>query len=261
MPYATASDDTRIYYETYGDGAPVLFIHGGGGNTICWYQQVPFFARKYKVIVMDLRGFKNSPCVPERNHPRHYPADVLAILEQEGIGKVNLVCQSLGAWAGLPLAVKHPERVQTLFISGSPTPAYSPETWEILRKAGKTFDDGRHDLRSKSIGWNRKNVEARPEMLHLYGCIKALNPKGFLALTMQADDVKIHPTEFEGYRVPTLMTGGSHDDFLTPESHHLVAKLLPGSRKYTFEDSGHSPYFETPDEFNRVVLEFLDAHN
>ncbi len=42
MPYATASDDTRIYYETYGEGAPVLFIHGGGGNTICWYQQVPF---------------------------------------------------------------------------------------------------------------------------------------------------------------------------------------------------------------------------
>lgn len=261
MPFATAPDNVRIYYEAYGDGEPVLFIHGGGGNTICWYQQVPFFAQKYKVIVMDLRGFKHSVCPLESNHPRHYPTDVLAILDQEGIDQINLVCQSLGAWAGLPLAVKHPKRVRTLFISGSPTPAYSPKTWEILRTAGQTFDDGGSDLRSKSIGWNRANVAAKPEMLHLYSCIKALNPKGFKALTMQDDDVKIHPAEFDGYRVPTLMTGGNHDDFLTPDSHHLVAQLLPGSQKYTFENSGHSPYFETADEFNRVVAEFLDAHN
>ena len=257
MSYVTSFDGTRIYYETYGQGKPLLFIHGGGGNTICWYQQVPFFAKKYKVIVMDLRGFKNSPCPVELNHTRHYPADVLALLDHEGIDKVNLVCQSLGAWAGLPLAVKHPERVESLFISGSPTPAYSPQTWQILTNPGEHFDAAGKDLRSKSVGWNRQNVEAHPEMLHLYSCIKALNPAGFTARTMQSDDVKIHPEEFNNYKIPTLMTGGSHDDFLTPDSHHLVAALIPGASKYTFENSGHSPYFESADEFNRVLAEFL----
>lgn len=260
MPFATSFDGVKLYYETYGEGAPVLFIHGGGGNTIVWYQQIPFFARKYKAIVMDLRGFKQSICPVDRIHTRHFPQDVLAILDQEKIEKVALVCQSLGAWAGLPLAVRNPERVSALFISGSPTPAYSPRTWEILKTAGATFDAGGADMRSTSIGWNRGNVASAPEMLHLYGRLKALNPPGFKATTMQAEDVKIHPADFEGYHVPTLMTGGAHDDFLTPDSHLLVSELIPGCRSYTFKDAGHSPYFETPAEFNEVLGRFLAEH-
>ena len=261
MSFATSFDGVEIYYETYGEGPPVLFVHGGGGNTIVWYQQVPVFAKKYKVIVMDLRGFKNSLCPEEKIDPVHFPKDVLALLDKEGIDKVSLVCQSLGAWAGLPVAVRHSERVRCLFISGSPTPAYSERNWEVLRSSGSTFDSSGADLRSKSVGWNRQKVAEYPAMLFLYGRLKALNPKGFTAKTMQSDAVKIHPDEFVGYSVPTLMTGGSHDDFLTPESHHTVAALIPGAAVYTFKDAGHSPYFETPDEFNSVLTAFLDRNH
>ncbi|MGH7471510.1 MAG: alpha/beta fold hydrolase [Longimicrobiales bacterium] len=256
MSFATAQDGTKIYYETYGDGKPVLFIHGGGGNTIVWYQQVPIFSETHKVIVMDLRGFKSSVCPTERIHPRYFPGDVLAILDQERIEKISLVCDSLGAWAGVPLAVRNPERVHSLFISGSPTPIYSEKTWDILKTAAQTFDNGGDDLRSKSIGWNRKKIN--PTVLYLYGRLKALNPKGFKALTMQSDDVKIYPSDLIGYSVPTLMTGGSHDDFLTPDIHHLATELIPGCKSYTFQDAGHFPYFETPDEFNSVLARFLE---
>ena len=63
-------ENTKLYYEVHGDGYPVFFIHGGGGNTMAFFQQVPFFARDYKVITVDLRGFKNSICEPEFGHPQ-----------------------------------------------------------------------------------------------------------------------------------------------------------------------------------------------
>ncbi|MSQ73399.1 MAG: alpha/beta fold hydrolase [Betaproteobacteria bacterium] len=61
-------------------------------------------------------------------------------------------------------------------------------------------------------------------------------------------------------RTPTLIMGGRHDHFLTPEHHLPIASLVPGAKSRTFENSGHSAYFEESQEFNRVVAAFLDSH-
>lgn len=253
--------DVNLYYEIHGEGHPVFFVHGGGGNTMCWFQQVPFFQRRYKAITVDMRGFKQSHCAPELVHPRYFPDDMLAIMDAEGIDRAAFVCQSLGAWAGLPLAVRHPERVSCLFITGSPTPAWSEENWHVLKTAGDTFNSGRLGGagRGDGVGWNRKTVKERPELFFLYSQIKQLNGP-FDARTMQDDSVKLHPEDFADFSVPTFIGGGTHDDFLTPTSHLHVQTLIPGAQTYTFEDAGHSPYFETPDEFNQVAGRFLKQY-
>jgi pimeloyl-ACP methyl ester carboxylesterase len=257
MPMINTQDST-LYYEVHGEGHPVFLIHGGGGNTMCWFQQIPHFSRRFKVITVDMRGFKHSRCAPELVHPRYFPDDMRAIMAAERIDRAAFVCQSLGAWAGLPLAVRNPELVSCLFITGSPTPAWSEENWRVLTEAGETFNSGRLGSagRDGGVGWNLKTVVERPELLFLYSQIKQLNGP-FDARTMQDDCVKLYAEDFVGYKVPTFIGGGSHDDFLTPTSHFHVSKLIPGAQCYTFENSGHSPYFETPDEFNRVADEFL----
>ena len=260
MPFANASDGVSIYYETHGEGQPIIFIHGGGGNTLVWYQQVPYFSRKHKVITVDLRGFKHSVCSPDRTLPQHFSEDMLSVLDHAGVEKAVFACQSLGAWAGLPVAVHHPERVQALFISGSPTPAYSPRTWKVLEDAARTFDYKQADMRANGIGWNKANLESRPEMLFLYSQLKGLNPSGFRAETMTADEVRILPEHFRGYAIPTMVCGGSHDDFLTPTLHEDVARIIPGASAHTFVDAGHSAYFETPDEYNSVLQAFIDQY-
>ncbi|WP_250514660.1 alpha/beta hydrolase [Caballeronia sp. INDeC2] len=251
------TNDAELYYEIHGEGHPVIFVHGGGGNTMCWFQQVPYFSRSYKVITVDLRGFKRSRCKSELTHPKYFPDDMRAIMNAEGINRAAFVCQSLGAWAGLPLAVQSPEQVSCLFITGSPTPAWSEENWRVLTEAGDIFNSGRlGGGRSDGVGWNRRTIAERPERFFLYSQIKQLNGP-FDARTMQDDCVKLHPDDFAGYAVPTFIGGGSHDDFLTPTSHLHVAKLIPDAQSYTFEEAGHSPYFETPNEFNQVAGEFL----
>ena len=95
--------------------------------------------------------------------------------------------------------------------------------------------------------------------MFLYPQIKGLNPH-FNSTAMMDESCKVYPAQLEGYRIPTVITGGSHDDFLNPESHFHTATLIPGAETYTFANAGHSAYFETPDEFNSVVEGFLHRH-
>lgn len=254
-----ARQDATLYYETHGSGHPLVFIHGGGGNTLAFYQQVMHFRDRYRVITMDLRGFHRSVLAPGVvSHPADFPDDLLAVLDAEGIASAALVCQSLGAWAGLPLAVRHPERVSCLFINGSPTPAYSEENWRTLRRATGIFNEAGAE-RDAAVGWNRKTARERPELMFLYGQIKQLNP-GFDSRPMMDERVRLHPRDFAGYAVPTLVAGGSHDDFLNGESHLHVATLIPGATAHTFPDTGHSTYFEDAPAFNRTLDAFLARH-
>ena len=69
MP-SIATPDASIHYEVYGEGPPLVFAHGAGGNRISWWQQVPHFARRYRVIVLDHRGFGRSRCEPGDFRPR-----------------------------------------------------------------------------------------------------------------------------------------------------------------------------------------------
>ena len=253
-----AVENARLYYEVHGTGYPLIFIHGGGGNTMAWFQQVPYFAQAYKVITVDLRGFKNSICAPEFVHPQFFASDVRAIMDVEGLPHAAFVCQSLGAWAGLRLAVQSPERVTCLFINGSPTPAYSEQNWAVIKRANPIFlgDDFK---RGTGVGWNRQTLRDYPELVFLYTQIKALNPP-FNSLTMEDDSIKVLPADLEGYKIPTVIAGGSHDDFLNPQSHFHSASLIPDCGTYTFANAGHSTYFETAKEFNAVVDEFLKQH-
>ena len=84
-------DDAQLYYEVHGEGHPIVFIHGGGGNSMAFYQQVPYFRDRYKCITVDLRGFKNSPCPLDKAHPSHFPDDIRAILDAECIDRAAFV--------------------------------------------------------------------------------------------------------------------------------------------------------------------------
>jgi pimeloyl-ACP methyl ester carboxylesterase len=250
---------SKLYYEAHGSGYPVIFMHGGNGNTMAWYQQVPYFSRNYRVITVDLRGFKNSTCPPELVHPRFFPDDLRAIMDAEKLPEAALVCQSLGAWAGLPFAVKYPERVSCLFITGSPSPAFSEENWRTIDRAQEIYL-GDEAKRNTEFGWNRQTIAERPAHVFLYSQIKKLNPLKFNSRTMQDDSVKLLPEHLVKYRIPTVVAGGAHDDFLNPRSHLHVATLIPGATAHTFAEAGHSAYYETPDDFNAVLGDFLSRH-
>lgn len=261
MPYATSDDGIKLYYESDGEGPAVVFLHGGNGNTLSWVFQIPHFRKNYRCIAVDLRTYKHSKCPVGQYHVLRFAGDLLAVLDHAGVDRAALVCQSLGAFAGLPFAVKYPQRVSALFINGSPTPAYSPENWELLEKSYRIVMATRRGEVpvANATGISPRFMAEQPALTFLYESLTRLNGER-RTTTMSEEEVKLYPKHFEGYRTPTLIAGGVHDNFLTPTHHLHIAGLVPGATTHTFQDSGHSAYWEEPAEFNRVLETFLKQH-
>ena len=138
MPHVE-SGTAKIYYELHGDDGPaIVFAHGAGGNTAIWWQQVPHFARSHRVVTFDHRRFGRSTCPSDDFHPRHFPGDLLAILDACGIDRAALVCQSMGGWTGVRTALEHPERVACLALCGTPGGIVTPQVLEGAAKVAAT---------------------------------------------------------------------------------------------------------------------------
>lgn len=257
MPFAD-STLARIYYETHGpsEGPAVVFAHGAGGNTLSWWQQVPHFAARQRVVTLDHRGFGRSTCAPDDFHPKHFPTDLLSVLDAEGISSAVLVCQSLGGWTGLRTAVSNPERVDGLVLCDTPGGLWLPVVVEAL--AGVSARAGSEGIRGHAA-LAPDYPERRPEMAFLYDQISAHNERFEPAMLarMVDEEGRTLPEALAGYAVPTLMLVGECDQLFPAAMLHAVAEAIPGCRVHDFPGVGHSTYFEDPDTFNRVVEGFV----
>ena len=106
MSYAENSN-ARIYYESYGNGPALIFANGAGGNASSWWQQVPHFVDRYRVITFDHRGFGRSICPDDQLDFNYFVDDLICIMDTEGIHSAILVCQSMGGWTGMGMALSH----------------------------------------------------------------------------------------------------------------------------------------------------------
>jgi pimeloyl-ACP methyl ester carboxylesterase len=251
-------DHARLYYETHGDGPPLVLAHGAGGNTLVWWQQVPYFAHRCRVVSFDHRGFGRSTCAAGDEQARHFAADLAAILDAAGVERAALVCQSMGGWTGLQLALAQPQRVTALVLSGTPAGVLTPQ---VLTALSAIASAAATELQAPA--WNAPHpalaadVFTRdPERGFLYAQLAALNPPGALA-RLALHEVMTDPTRLAGWSIPTLLVGGAHDRLFAPAVLREVAAVIPGARFHEIPYAGHSPYFETPEEFNLVVDQFL----
>jgi pimeloyl-ACP methyl ester carboxylesterase len=257
MPYVSRPD-AEIYYETCGSGPPLVFVHGAGGNTLVWWQQVPHFAPRYRVLTFDHRGFGRSHCEPGAEVARHFAGDLAAVLDHAGVGRAALVCQSMGGWTGLQLALTQPARVSALVLSGTPAGIMTPKVLGALMALAQAAAQ-----MNRTPDWNQPHPAlagdsfARdPARAFLYGQIAALNPTIDLA-RRGLQEVSVDPAALAGWSIPTLLIAGHHDRLFAPDVLQDVAAVIPGARFEMIPTVGHSPYFEAPDAFNRIVEAFL----
>ncbi len=259
MPTVETAGAT-IYYEVRGSGPAIVFAHGAGGNAASWWQQAPFFLdHGYRVVAFDHRGFGRSSCSDEAMDIGQFPADLLAILDAEGIDRAALVCQSMGGWTGLPTALLHPDRVRCLVLCGTPGGLWTPkveqgfgQVAERVRQTGLTGPGG--------AALADDFPEHEPGRAFLYEQISSFNQGIPPSLMGKIPKARTQPEELASYRVPTLVIAGSKDVLFTPEVLREVADTIPGAELVEFEGSGHSTYFEQPDRFNSTVSEFLDKN-
>lgn len=243
----------QIYYESTGSGEMVVFSHGAGGNHAIWVHQTPVFAEKYRVVTWDQRGWGKSTDVRGMAGDSETAVeDLRRLLDHLDIDKAHLVGQSMGGWAVAGFALRYPERTRSLVLANtygglSTEPMrewITAERWAALRE--RAAENGRDfDI-------------VDPARAFRYGQISRLAPpRGPENLGELLFGTHWDLDEARKSKVPILIVTGPYDMIFAPEMMRLLDAELPTSRLVEIPDSGHSPYFERPDPWNRAVLDHL----
>lgn len=268
MPLAPVNG-IQLYYEDHGSGPPLVLAHGAGGNHLSWWQQVPEFSRHYRVITFDHRGWGLSLDADDRG-PAAFADDLRGLLDHLEIEAAFLAGQSMGGATCLWFTLAQPERVRALVMANTFA--------GMRRQVWLAADDGRREAvrgvwdRRRANGVKRALGRAfslkHREKAFLYRQIRSLNEHGPNRLVAESQVQRLRAMErspetgagseaLASLRTPVLFIGGEHDEVMPVSLMELAHQLVPGSRMVVVPGAGHSVYFEEPDLFNRIVLDFL----
>lgn len=252
MPTA-AVNGIDLYYGDHGHGTPIVFAHGVGGNHASWYQQVDVFSHWYRVIAFDHRGFGNSRESADGPGAAAFVDDLTALLDQLGIERTVLVAQSMGGTTCLGFAVRNPQRTLALVMADTTGGISAPGTLSDRLEEQRRLTD---DLEQADRVVSKRFQQAQPALTRLYleiASFNATNRHNLRGRSRWTPDA----TELARLTMPTLFLVGSDDVLVPPDIIEMSSRLVPGLKMTVIADAGHSAYFEKPEAFNQIVLEFL----
>ena len=254
------SHGVEIYYEIHGEGSQTLvFAHGMGGNGAIWFNQIAEFYPDYRVVVFDHRYFARSPCSEAEFDPAKFPDDIMMIMDKEGIDSAVFVCQSMGGWTGSQMAIHHPDRVDALVMSHTPGIFFHPEVRN--EQDVNNLVSGIGDVYANpalAADFSEKNITAAI----LYAQISGFNniENSVIPKNIAAADIGINTDLIGGYNLPTLFISGDLDVLFPAAFIEGLSARVPDAEFTNLGQVGHSSYFESPVEFNRVLRSFLEKY-
>ena len=225
----------KLYVETYGNGPPMLQIHGNGESIASMAHQIQYFSNRYRVIAADSRGHGKSEMGTGRLTYEQMADDLNALLEKRGLKSVSVLGWSDGGILGLLLAIRHPDKVGRLAIMGAnlnPAGAYE---WALALVAAKDKQiDQMIAKGDTSQPWAR---------LKQYFDLLGKQPNIPVAL-------------LKAIMVPTLVMAGDRD--VIADVHTLeIFHNLPNSQLAIFPGATHMIPWQNPELFNRTVETFF----
>lgn len=248
----------RIAWEERGSGRPLLLIQGLGYARWSWEPVVGPLAKRYRVVFFDNRGIGESD-VPEGPYTARLMADdALQVLDEAGIERAHVVGASLGGMIAQELAVSAPARIEKLvlccthpgLVHGLPMPA---QTVRLFADAQTLAPDvALRRFVENALGADPPAGLA--DELYRRRLESPLDPGGWQAQAAAG-------TNFAGVDAPiaheTLIVTGTADNVVDPRNSDVLAKLIPGARLEKLDGLGHLFFWEDPQQFVRIVEEFL----
>jgi pimeloyl-ACP methyl ester carboxylesterase len=264
--------DARVNYVELGTGSPVVFVHGLSGCWQNWLENVPHFAERHRVVAVDLSGFGESELPHEEISIPGYGRFIDAFLGAIGIDRAVLVGNSMGGFIAAETAISHPSRVEKLVLvsaAGGP----SLNDWHsnhgrLLPRGARLFAPiaaasfARREHLVRRPGLRRVllfKVARHPDRLEpelCYEVASGAGKPGFMDALQAIMDYDFRDRIPE-IKAPTLIVWGQNDEIVPVQDAHEYGRLIPGSRKVIFDDTGHVPMLERPARFNRLLDEFL----
>lgn len=267
MPFATADDGTMLYYADEGVGEAILFLHEYGGDPRSWDPQIDAFSKTHRCVATASRGYTPSGIPDDASAYSHQivAEDARAVLDHLEIEKAHVVGLSMGAYTGLMLALRHPDRVITLTAasggSGSHPADNPPYRQESQDRADAMLKDGafpadafangptRLQLKRKNpVEWKRFRDELAEH--DVVGAAHVLREivGGRPSLYTFEDQLAAATT-------PVLFMVGDEDEPVL-DINLWLKRTMPGAGLQVVPKSGHLLNLEEPDAFNQRIQRF-----
>lgn len=269
MPFATTRDGIRLHYETAGRGTPLVFVHEFSGDARSWEPQLRFFARRYRVIVFNARGYPPSdvPKARSKYSWRIAVDDIADLLRHLRIRKAHVAGCSMGAYTALQFGIRYPAMalsVTTLAAGAGSDPATRSAFLRTTEAHARLFESEGTvaALQSRGISPSRipqslKDPRGFAEFLRIHRSHSGTGLAGVLR-GVQAKRPPVYALErvLKNYRPPLLVMCGDEDDGSIGPAV-FIKKVCRNARLWICPASGHTLNTEEPEQFNRVLLDFL----
>jgi pimeloyl-ACP methyl ester carboxylesterase len=270
VPFAVVGG-VKLHYEEAGDGLPLVFVHEFAGDSRSWHPQMRFFARRYRCIAFNARGYPPSD-VPE--DPAAYSqqgavADIRGLLDHLRIDRAHVCGLSMGGYATLIFGLDHPDRARSLTVAGcgygsvaGDREAFRRDSELVARRFEQEGMAAVADVYSRGPTRVQFIDKDRLGWQEFHDQLAAGSARGH-ALTLRGVQMT-RPSVFElGARmerleVPTLIVTGDEDEPCL-EPAIFMKRRIPTAGLVVMPKAGHTINLEDPDAFNRAVLDFLTA--
>ncbi len=252
-----------IYYETHGQGKPVVLVHAGIADSRMWEPQIDDFAARYQVVRYDMRGYGQSK--PTEGRFSHTD-DLRVLLNSLKIENAMLVGCSLGGKVCIDFALAYPDRVRALVMVGSVPAGYPMDedtmaTYDEIETVGDDLDKVNElEIRNWVVGRGRGVEDVNPDVYQL-----ALQ-MNLQALQFEVQEIgearpplEVNAVErVSELQMPVLIIYGENDRVYVHTAADFMTERLPDARKVLLHSAAHLPNLDQPTPFNQAALGFLE---
>ena len=269
--------DLDMFYEEHGSGYPLLLVMGLATDSTAWAFQLPAFREKYRTIVFDNRGVGRSSKPPGPYSVHQMADDAAALMDRIGVERAHVLGISMGGMIAQELVLRHPQRVNGLVLACTyPEPDADVESHRLIslgRFGGTITEEGEMQVDVKAIDplhflqnmlplvFNEEFIATGlTKLLPLFsGSIQyGFNMEAIMG---QVSAVMGHKATDRLHQIatPTLVITGDRDLLIPPGNSDVIAHHVPDARLVKVPGGSHGFNVETPELFNREVLDFLDG--
>jgi pimeloyl-ACP methyl ester carboxylesterase len=269
MPYVTADDGVRLYYEECGSGTPIIFVHEYAGDHRAWETQMRHFGQRYRAITFAARGYPPSDVPNEVSFYSQARAadDIASVLTGMEIAKAHVVGLSMGGFATLHFGFRHADKALSLVVAGC---GYGAEKGaqdkfraEVDAVAAFIDNDGIRVFAEKyAYGPTRVQFENKDprgfaefkQQLSEHSAVGARNTQ--LGVQKERPSLYDLVDQMKTLTVPTLVLTGD-EDWPCLQPALLMKQTIPSAALSVMPNCGHTINIEDPDQFNHLVGEFV----
>lgn len=262
--------DIQMYYETRGDGFPILLIMGFLGNANCWDPTyfIPKLSERFKLIMFDNRGAGRTDVSDKEYSIRLLADDAAGLMDALGVKRAHVLGISMGGMIAQELALNYPERVEKLVLASTycggkksiPVPIEAAQMVMDISTALSEKGGWDEEIARKLMPYvfTEEFIRGNPGAVDMAVQLLLTAPTPLEAITRQVFAIMSFDTydRLPQIKAPTLILAGKKDIYIPPENAEIMARAIPNSKVAYFENSGHELQ-EDIEKVTDTILDFL----